>query len=310
MKKDQIVYIPPVLAKCENRSVFSPENPVIGGPGDWVSELRKISKEHISVSFDFFVDWSSNPIRVAREFWFKFPIKCDTDFSLMEEELLRSVLRSNTEFVALARLCAEIGVEARAVLFDDQSSEYTDETPIIVFKFNGADGSSLFEMINIRTLKERIRTLSGGPISIGTKGLIFGTTRLECHLSTTDALWPGDVDLLMFSKDKAKVEGIFEFKKHTRNAKASFDAQDLTLYYPRPDGRKYNRLAALADLFSYPVPLYIIFYCNYKETTDVKVQKIEYDYDGLRAIESFKIENIPNAKSVAQHILNLVNKVP
>lgn len=309
MNKDKIIYIPPVLAKCDDRGVFSPENPIIGGPDDWISELRRISNEHISVSFDFFADWSSKPVCVVDEFWFKFPVKCISDFSLLEDDVLRDVLRKSTDFVALAKLCKAIGVEARAILFDAQT-KYCDETPIVIFSYNGADGSSLFEIINIRTLKKKIRTLSGGPITIGAKGLIFGTTRLECHLSKTDALWPGDVDLLVFSKNKMKVEGIFEFKKHTRRARASFGDQDFSLYYPRPDARKYNRLAALADFFPYVVPLYLVFYCNYKETTDIIVQQICHDTNGLRVSKTFRIDGLQNAKSVAKHILSLANEAP
>jgi len=306
---NEMKYIQPVLARCDNRNVFSPENPLIGGPADWLSELRKLRSDSICTSFDFFVDWSVNPITVSGEFWFKFPISYDGDLSCVEDEVLRHVLRCNSDFVALAKLCKETGHEAKAILFKD-TDEYSVDTPIVLFSYDGKNGSSCCKETRIKELKIDIQKLSGGPIRIGAKGLIFGTTRLECYLSKGDALWPGDVDLLVYSRTSKKVHAIFEFKKHTRSARAEFEEQDFFLYYPNPDGRKYDRLLSLANSFNNDVPVFLVFYCNYSENTGLKVQKLEQNNGELGVCDTFYIEKLNNSDDVAKYLSNLIDAVP
>lgn len=300
---------PPFLAKCTDRSVRSLEHPQLGGPDIWLEELQRRMKNHICTSFDFFVDWSCDPIRVAHELWFKFPVQSQKSLKSIDQEIMLRVLRENHNFVSLAKLCKEMDLKAKAILFVD-SSKFDDNTDIVFFEYDGDSGKSTFEFSNLGELKDRIRVLSGGPVRVGAKGLMFGTTRLECFLSSTDALWPGDADLVIYSKHDNKMSCIFEFKKHTRNAKAKFEEQSVNLYYPNPDGRKYNRLLALSESFVIPVPIFAVFYCNYESERSIIVEEIKKRPKGLEVVRRFSLDNLGTPSDVAEELTRLINSVP
>lgn len=235
----------------------------------------------LAVTFDFFVDWSNPLLPVADEFWFKFPIETDLNFVDMEHEALKEVLRGCRQFTDLIKFVKAVNRTAKAVMFK-ATGDFTDSSQAIIFSFNGNDKSTSFEVITISELKSRIRKLSGGAISIGSKGLGFANTLLECHLSKTDALWPGDVDLLVCDRREGRPSALIEFKKHTRNnTRNTFEEQCLELYYPKPDGRKYNRLAALARSFGMEVPIFIVFYCNFEAHSDILIQQVTFNGRGL-----------------------------
>src|SRR5690606_11551333 len=90
----------------------------------------------------------------------------------------------------------------------------------------------------LEKVKSDIRQYSGGPVRIGNKGLIYGTTSLECHLSTTDALWPGDVDSVLWSEVENKAVALLEFKKHTMDSR--LDDENVQKYMHK-DRRKWQR---------------------------------------------------------------------
>jgi hypothetical protein len=296
----------PQLARCDNRAVVAAENPIILGPNDWVEAIGALDDNIIATSFDFFVDWKTNPLAVQNEFWFKFPVTGDVGSEKVDEDVLRKVLRCNRDFVALSRLCGKMNLEAKAIMFNAEE-DYKDSTSVVIFTVSGVDKKSSFEFINLLELKNRIKGLSGGNISIGMKGLMYGTTRLECFLSGTDALWPGDADLMLYAKDSDRILALFEFKKHTRRAKATFEQQDISLYYPYPDGRKYNRLMALSQKFGYDIPVYLVFYCNFREQTELIVQRLVSTGDGIESAERFTTDALRDAGDVARVLLKLAN---
>lgn len=302
-------YSPPVLAKCTDRNVRSLEHPQLGGPDIWLGELQKTLSNHICASFDFFVDWSCDPIRVAHELWFKFPVQSQKSLRSIDSEIMLRVLRENRNFVDLAKICNGMDLKARAVLFID-NSDFNDDTDVVFFDYDGDTGEAKFEFSNLKKLKERIKTLSGGPVRIGAKGLMFGTTKLECFLSSTDALWPGDADLVVYSKQEKKISCIFEFKKHTRNAKAKFEDQSVDLYYPSPDGRKYNRLLALAGSFVEPIPIFAVFYCNYEGERSIIIEEIEKRPKGLGVVRRFSVDSLKTPNDVAVELARLITPVP
>jgi hypothetical protein len=301
-----IKFFAPQLARCDNRAVIAAENPIILGPNNWVDEIVALDDNIIAASFDFFVDWTTNPLAVQNEFWFKFPVTGDVGLEKVDEDVLRKVLRCNQDFVALSRLCRKMNLEAKAIMFN-ADEDYKDSTSVVVFTVSGIDKTSSFEFINLLELKNRIKGLSGGSISIGRKGLMYGTTRLECFLSGTDALWPGDADLMIYAKDSDRILALFEFKKHTRQARATFEQQDISLYYPRPDGRKYNRLMALSQKFDYDIPVYLVFYCNFREQTELIVQRLVSTGNGIESAERFTTQALRDAGDVARVLLELAN---
>lgn len=298
MSKALIRYIPPVLASCNDRSVISPEHPTIQGPETWRDILAALDHNLLAVTFDFFVDWSNPQLPVADEFWFKFPMETDFDFVEIDHETLKEVLRGCRQFTDLVNFVKVVNRTAKAVMFK-ATGKFTDSSQVIIFNFNGVDRSTSFEVITVGELKSRIRKLSGGAISIGNKGLGFANTLLECHLSKTDALWPGDVDLLVCDRQEGKPSALIEFKKHTRNnTRNTFEEQCLELYYPRPDGRKYNRLAALARSFGMEVPIFIVFYCNYEGQNDILIQQVTFSGVDLIGGEVRRVTGIQSPQDV------------
>jgi hypothetical protein len=120
-----------------------------------------------------------------------------------------------------------------------------------------------------------IRSYSGGPIQIGSKGLIYGTSRLECYLSSTDSLYPGDVDLIVLNPNN-RPSAILEFKKHT--LATNIREQKLSNYYPRPDGRKYDRLELLREFISGDggnVPLLVLYYPTNSAFTEGRLELLK-----------------------------------
>ncbi len=145
----------------------------------------------------------------------------------------------------------------------------------------GQQSAGAFEVISLDNVKDSIRALSGGPVTIGTKGLIYGTSALECYLSQSDALWPGDVDSVLWSHTTNSAVALLEFKKHTLTTPIS--SQELSSYYPNPDGRKYNRLAVLRDHLSANLPLFVIYYPTNTMHDTIKIERVVGPYGGLRA---------------------------
>lgn len=117
-------------------------------------------------------------------------------------------------------------------------------------------------------------------------------------MSKTDSLYPGDADLLLLNEDN-KAVCILEFKKHTLSSPIS--EQCFTNYYPRPDGRKYKRLALLRDYLASKSNSRILFFVLYYPTQTYieqqwKLEIIEGNAFSLRATDSFTFE-LPADKS-------------
>lgn len=154
-------------------------------------------------------------------------------------------------------------------------------------------------------LKTIIQQRSGGPIRVGRKGLRFGTSRLECYLSHTDAAWPGDADLVVYDAGSScQPTAIIELKKHTRHSTLPFLEQRLENYYPKPDGRKYDRLIALANHLSdrNVVPIFVLYYSTAPSVDYVILEKVDR---GARAPRGVRISTVPftdNAGSFASKL--------
>ena len=175
-----------------------------------------------------------------------------------------------------------------------------DRNELLIVSLSFKEGCYSFspQKYSLSGFKELIKSHSGGPVSIGSKGLIYGTSRLECSLSKTDSLYPGDADLLLLNEDN-KAVCIFEFKKHTLSSPIS--EQCFTNYYPRPDGRKYKRLALLRDYLASKSNSRILFFVLYYPTQTYieqqwKLEVIEGNAFSLRATDSFTFE-LPADKS-------------
>ena len=234
------------LARCGNRSQ------VVGGPDPTNWLLPSLPEGWSICSFHYFVDWATNPLAVAGPVLLTRLVEFDyaeSPGTVDAERVLDAFRRSGfgTQFEELRAVCANYGKEAKVVLLPEcDEKQITTETPIWTIVHGEPEG------LTIRThplakLKTSIKRHSGGPVPVGSKGLILGTSAIECFLSRTDAAYPGDADAVVVDAH-GLVRHVIEYKKHT--VSGPINEHLAQRYYPAPDGRKYRRLDALVSEFN------------------------------------------------------------
>lgn len=272
-------FIEPILALCADRSRLAQENPVIGGPDNWLTDNVLNQFGVTGVGFDFFINW--NTTGLDRNIWIKRPINTELvkNIDSMPDEQIAEILRTDSRFTNLVRFSGANNLTTSAIIFDD-GQNWCAESASAVHAFWPRNATLqqglVIDRIRRSDIEALIREKSGGPVKIGSKGLIYGTSRLECALSTTDALWPGDADLVVCEKNGFKPLAILEFKKHTAKSTLTFDQQCLGNYYPYPDGRKYDRLALLSEQLSQHqrVPFLVVYYSVLPNEFSVVVEPV------------------------------------
>lgn len=245
----------PQLANCNNRSSLPKTNPKYGEPTDWFSNRIINQYGYSGLSFDFFVDW--NDISLTTNIvWYKLITKkAGFKVSTISDEIIKFVgedcLRNYLKFLVKHRLILRF-----LIIPDDQ--DFSDDKSIVGFVEYDSALQPDIRIVDLAGLKDEIKTKSGGVVNIGDKGLIYGTSCLECALSKTDSLYPGDMDLILFENETSLPVGILEFKKH--NLSTSLTEQKLSNYYPHPDKRKYDRLNIFRNKFFPDVPIIVLYY--------------------------------------------------
>ncbi|HEY9268553.1 MAG TPA: hypothetical protein VIO39_03745 [Methylotenera sp.] len=303
------IFTDPILAKCKNRSELAKENPILGGPDIWFNGnlLEKIGIK--SVGFDFFIDWSNNIL--DRNLWLKRLTLANIDVhSLSDNEIINSL--KEDKFLDLVLFSRANKFTASAIIYNDNQN-WSDQSHLIhVFWPKDATNNKglRVDKIYLKDIKQLIKAKSGGPVKMGTKGLTYGTSRLECSLCHSDALWPGDADLILLNNNYLPI-AVLEFKKHTASSGIPFNEQRLGNYYPSPDGRKYDRLKHLSDQINgdVSIPLFLIYYSTISTEHRVIVEQVIGNVGALQAIGSvfFTIdENDINGsfEKVIQYIIN------
>lgn len=81
---------------------------------------------------------------------------------------------------------------------------------------------------------------------------------------------------------------ILEFKKHTKYDK--IEDHMFGKYYPKPDGRKYNRLALLRDSINKSLPIIIIYFPTQNLHSYIIVEKIGGQFRNLYSTEIIKLD--------------------
>jgi hypothetical protein len=306
----------PYLAKCGQRTVIPKSHPTCGSPEEWLSNEMLAQHNLKGLGFDFFVNWSTNPNSITPEIWIK-RILLD-NFSYEEVINNQSEIILN-EFGAsylniLKAFSASSGLISQFLIFKDTLNWGHDESELLIVSFVNAeidDFTSTSELITFQVLKKRIITNSGGPIRIGSKGLVYGTSNLECYLSTTNSLYPGDVDFIILDAEN-KPLCILEFKKH--NLDTAITLQKFSNYYPSPDGRKYNRLAILKEYLSEinpNIPLIIIYYPTNANFTDGRMELLQGGVGSLsaRAASNFALPVSSSCEEAAKVIRKLLDLI-
>ena len=107
---------------------------------------------------------------------------------------------------------------------------------------------------------------------------------------------------------------LIEFKKHTRRSRIPFADQKLSNSYPRPDGRKYNRLALLRDFLNdgtTDMPIVVLYYSITETVNDVKLERVEGAAWRLRAGNSILVPlpNVGNEESCREFAASLLGMI-
>lgn len=263
-RKECAILSKPFLAKCGNRSELPKSHPESGCPEHWFSETWLNEHALTGITFDFFVDWSSTPFSLSPEIWIKRIVSPAVNYEDVIENIEEILIKEFgvQQLKTLNNFGVKNNLKIQFILFKD-AMDWTDNAQdILVAELVSTGDAFTFNptIITLENLKTSIQKHSGGPVKIGSKGLFYSTSNLECHLSRTDSLYPGDVDLIILDKEGDPV-CILEFKKHTLDT--SISDQKLSNYYPKPDGRKYNRLAILKEYLSKKngdIPIFIVYY--------------------------------------------------
>lgn len=299
------MYIFPLQqALCSDRSQVSsgPE------PQNWIAP--SLPDGWRLVSFHFFVNWNCNPPLVADQIWMTRQLGFDSNVNLAnihEADILNIFNRSSArrEFDELEIIFSPYGYKTTAVILPDiPVSAISDETPVWVIAKSGGVNNRV-QQVTISNLKNAIQKHSGGSVWVGSKGLTYGTSAVECYLSKSDAAFPGDADAVIIDMQN-RVRCVIEYKKHT--LQAPIDEHLMTKYYPRPDGRKYQRLVALAKRYEYflhqSVPLVVLYYSTRQPV--IRLQEIG-SLDEYRATISRDTGDISTdgrlQKAISDHVV-------
>ncbi len=292
-------FLPTVLAQCADRKRLAKENPRLAGPDTWLPTVISKCVDLCCVHFDYFINWQSG--QLDRDFWLKCPIDAGQlpGWRNLDDAGASRILRGHSEFRALVKFAGLNQASATAILFDDSQDWKSESSEVLLAHWpkdaDTAKGLKLSRLTRPQ-IEDVIRRKSGGPIAIGSKGLIYGTSCLECFLSRTDALWPGDADLLLCEKASMRPIAIIEYKKHTESSKLEFSDQRISNYYPRPDGRKYDRLALLAEQIvpESRISLFTIYYSTIESELQVKLEEVTGESGRLKSGREFSFDISPD----------------
>ncbi len=292
----------PVLARCDDRNVLPRRNAKYGSPEGWFDHSTLSENGLIGHSFDFFVDWGSPSFDVNSNLWIKLLVDepgelSDRDFStklvtFVGADYLYRLLRFADNFEFLVNYI---------VIPDSQDfSDKSAKIGIVSTRLENDEIRTSLETVNIADFQARITAFSGGPISIGTKGLSYSTSNLECFLSGTSSLYPGDLDLLVCDEQN-RPKLIFEFKKH--NLSSDINLQQLKNYYPHPDRRKYDRIKLFQHRLGADIPIVILYYPTHPTFTNGIVEVITGEVGNLK---TRKRNQFPLANSATDLITRII----
>ncbi|WP_160037140.1 hypothetical protein [Paenibacillus sp. An7] len=301
--------IVPEYAQCNDRTKKSNT----GGSHQNIMDLfndDSLSKDNlIGLSFDFFINWKDNIVN--GEIWIKRTVKSveilNDIFENIGNEIKKidsnqyiskmiSFAKSNN-FILKYKIIPEVPCNEWVEYDSGQQSEVEC---IIDFEI---EPNVHKKKQKLKELREKIKILSGGPMTVR-KGLKYGGSTLECYLAKTDTPWPGDADILLYNTNKHTQLTLVELKKHTLVDK--IELHTCEHYFNGRDKTKYNRLILLADYLK--VPLLVLYYSTRKEHREIIIDKLEKDHQkklGVKVVkrDSFKVPTKSSNSAMIKQIL-------
>ena len=289
----------PFLAGCADRGILPQQHPTSGTPDDWFHNDLFATVGLRGISFDFFVNWRNEAPTVTPVIWIKRLLRPEHSYTAFLENINQVVTDEfGTDYlVALCAFANKYDLAVQLVVFKDTQDWSENASEVCIVDIGPERISFTGEVINLGAFKGLIQTYSGGAVSVGTKGLIYGTSRLECALSHTNAAYPGDMDLLVVNEESAPVL-IMEFKKDTKGG--PIDSQRLSNYYPSRDKRKYDRLAIFRNFLqaqARQIPVAVVYYPTSAAITQVKIELIKGEPGALETMAS----NVFNKNQTGDH---------
>ena len=256
--------IPIFQAKCENRSIVTKQS---ADPMKWIESA--LGSNMATASFHFFVDWNVQPSQITGPLWLTRLITAPNPGDIVDstnEAVLAAFNNSGNidRFRQLHELATQLNTTAECVLLSEMDARLlNDMSPIWIVEFDSPQEHSLrIKRISLMELSQRIESIRGGPAHIGSKGLTYGTSSIECWLSKTRNIFPGDCDCLIVRDGRPMV--LLEMKRHTLSGPIGQNL--VSRYNPIPDGRKYDSLFAIKSgieqAFDSKLPLAVVYYAS------------------------------------------------
>jgi hypothetical protein len=325
-----MLYVPQLKYCKSNGKVPAKTHANTTEPIEWFSTNYR--SDFSGLSFDFFINWDKNNI-LSNQFWIKRNVNKD-EFSrqykerwpCINVEILQRALEDceGRDFLErFGRFSEKLNIEAKYLIFHDSGNWGEYPSKFVTLSIDAQGNIKDVKKLDLNTIKNEIRRLSGGKVKVTKKyGLKVAHTQLECHLSnfdTTEAAWPGDVDLLMLDINENPI-GIIEFKKNTiepgKHYHRKIEQESLNNYYKSTgradDNRKYNRIAILRDYLNKDIPIINLYYPTWEsdnpEENIIKIEKVIGNVGNLR-VDYFKHLPVPYTPSdkvnVIQEVLEM-----
>ena len=282
----------PVLARCNDRNVRARKHPK-GEPEDWLADTYLEPHGLVGLTFDFFVNWNEGSI--PNELWIK-RIVHDSftpwPITRWRDTIPSEIYRCDGEekVKQLCRFADRHNFTCHYLLFKESYYWGNYQEPIVEVKFKSNSTVERVRKHNLLNLMNRIKRIRGGPFRTK-KTLNYGRTSLDCYLyNHTDAMLPGDADLVLVDANFSP-RVIIEFKKDTIGAPIS--SETLSKYY-RMDPYKYNSFAYFRDHFTddpNTLPTIVLYY-SVKALVNQKV-KLERIEGAPRQLISTNSELVP-----------------
>ena len=261
----------PVLASTSDRRKVARTRPDTGPPESWFPDDVLGRKGFEAVSFDFFVNWASGSMSS--------PVLCKVSARRAEGgvvgasiDSVRAALHSRSRRgEILFKFCSSRHLDPYWAVIPDWSNWSDPDSEILWCPIGGDGLPSEVVRMKLAGVRELIARETGQRFT-PQKGLYWSTTSLEAVLSGTDTPWPGDADLVIVSRATGSPVAVVEFRKQTQDRELASRFED---YYPRPDGRRWDRLAILANHFQPAPPLLALHYSVLPGEPRVLVHQIE-----------------------------------
>lgn len=203
------------------------------------------------------------------------------------------------------------GLSLELIIFYDKVDWINENPDIFIVNLSLDDFSQIQSSITVESKKDfenRLLEIQGGPTPMN-KRLIYSTSQLEGYLSdkcyknyseTCKAIFPGDVDLILFENKTPQL--LIEFKKHTKWGNKRFIDQSYKTYWEM-DKKKYKGIALLSNKLGLENFYNIIYSTVEEEKKKLKIEQISSK--NLTLINEFQYElsNIKDLKKIINQFI-------